>query len=310
MTRRYPNFFIICLSLVLSILFLPLHDVKATENGVNSGAIGAEDFMTGALPPSGFYYLNYLTYYSAGTLKDNDGNKVPGKFSMDALADINRFVYITKAKILGADYGVQLIVPLANLNLSITTPGGPMSDTRYGIADIVVTPVILGWHTKNFHWVFAIDTFLPTGPYDKTKIVNVGRNYYSTELAFAFTYLSDIGIEFSSKLMYDINFRNTATDYTSGNEFHMDAILGYHLGKQWKLGVNAYYYKQLTDDTVGSEYTGPPISNGNRGQVFGLGPAVGFEYNHIHFALKYQKEMSAANRLEGDRLWFKVAIPF
>ncbi|MCG6537955.1 MAG: transporter, partial [Syntrophales bacterium LBB04] len=105
-------------------------------------------------------------------------------------------------------------------------------------------------------------------------------------------------------------FRNTSTDYTSGNEFHLDALLGYHLDKQWKVGLNAFYYKQLTDDTVGSGYAGPPINNGNRGQLFGIGPAIGYEYNHIHFALKYQKEMAAQNKFEGDRFWFKVAIPF
>jgi hypothetical protein len=307
--RRLRNYTMICICVVLSILLLINTDAKATENGVTSGATGAEDFMGGALPPPGFYYLNYATYYSADALKDNNGNKIPGKFSIGAFADINRFVYITKYKILGADYGFQAIVPLVNLNLTVTTPGGPMSQSQFAVADLVVTPLILGWHSKNWHFVFGLDAFLPTGPYDKTKIVNVGRNYWTTEIAAAFTYMSDNGIEFSNKFMYDINFKNNDTDYTSGNEFHVDSLLGYHLGP-WKIGANAYYYKQITNDSVGSKYAGPPIIDGNKGQVFGIGPAIGYEYNHIHFALKYQKEMSAQNRFEGDRFWFKIAIPF
>jgi hypothetical protein len=308
--KRRRNSIIMCTCLVLSVLLLTTTAAQATENGVTSGAIGAEDFFGGALPPPGFYYLNYLTYYSAGTLRDNNGDKVPGKFSIDALADINRFVYITKYKILGADYGFQVIVPLVDLGLTVTTPGGPMSQSRAGIADLVVTPLILGWHfSKNWHAVFGLDAFLPTGPYNKTRLANVGRNYWSTEIAAAFTYMSDNGIEFSNKFMYDINFNNSDTDYKSGNEFHVDSLLGIHLGK-WKLGLNAYYYKQVTDDKVGDKYAGPPLTDGNRGQVLGIGPAIGYEYNHIHFAFKYQKEMQAKNKFEGDRFWFKVAIPF
>jgi hypothetical protein len=121
--------------------------------------------------------------------------------------------------------------------------------------------------------------------------------------------MSDMGIEFSSKFMYDINFKNNDTDYTSGNEFHVDSLLGYHMGP-WKFGANAYYYKQVTNDTVGSKYAGPPITDGNKGQAFGIGPAISYDYKHIHFTLKYQKEMSVNNKFEGDRFWFKVAIPF
>lgn len=309
--KRFCSCIMICICLLLSIMLFATTDVKATENGVTSGAVGAEDFMGGALPPPGFYYLNYFSYYMSDTFKNNNGDKVPGKWSIDAVADINRFVYITKFKILGASYGAQVIVPLVYMDLRITpAPGFSMSESRYGVADLVLTPLILGWHSKNWHAVFGLDAFVPTGPYGKNRLANIGRNYWSTEIAAAFTYMSDNGFEFSNKFMYDINFKNTETDYTSGNEFHLDSLLGYHLGN-WKIGVNAYYYKQMTDDTVGSNYVGAPITDGNRGQLFGIGPAIGYDFkNHISVAFKYQNEMAAKNKFEGDRYWFKIAIPF
>src|SRR5574340_814442 len=35
---------------------------------------GVTDFMSGVLPPPGFYWLNYLTYITKDKLADRDGN--------------------------------------------------------------------------------------------------------------------------------------------------------------------------------------------------------------------------------------------
>lgn len=276
-------------------------DADATENGVSSGVNGATDFMAGAVPPPGFYYLNYFTYYSANTVKNTNGDKLSIPFNISCIADANRFVYITDYKIIGANYGMQVILPFVYQDLQ--TPVG--TQRRAGLADIVVTPLLLSWHSKNWHAAAAIDAFLPTGDYDKDQIANIGRNYFTTEFAYAFTLLSDSGLEFSSKLMYDVNFKNDVTNYTSGNEFHADSVLGVHWEK-WKFGLNTYFYKQVTDD----KRNGNVFIDGNKGQVFAAGPALGYQYKDINFAFKYLKEMMAENKSEGDSLWFTLAIPF
>ena len=38
---------------------------------------GAENFMAGALPPPGHYFINYLGYYS-GKYRDHNGDEIPG----------------------------------------------------------------------------------------------------------------------------------------------------------------------------------------------------------------------------------------
>jgi hypothetical protein len=295
---RHHAFAALAFALLLAPGVLP-----ASENGVNSGPIGAEDFMTGALPPKGFYYLNYATFYSSRVMKDKNSKTVPGSFSIDAPADINRFVYVTGKKFLGADYAFQVIVPLVHLDLKVTTPGGTLSSVNTGVGDVVITPLILGWHRKNFHWVGALDFFTGAGSYQKTRIANTGKHYRSLEFASAFTYLSDHGFEVSSKFMYDVNFRNGATDYKTGQEFHADHLVGIHRGPV-QFGLNGYSYIQTTDDLVGQR-----VVEGNRGRFFGVGPAFGFEYQHMNFAIKYHREIGAENRFSGDRVWFKIAIP-
>ena len=289
--KQLRNYLAICFCLVLSIM------VFAPSNAKASGANGAEDFMAGALPPPGFYYANYLNYYTADKLKDSNGNKFTNP-KISVVFDANRFLYVTDYKILGGNFAVHTLIPLANIKAEIF--GRKTSNS--GIGDIIITPAMLAWHSKNWHAVAALDVMLPTGQYKDTE-PSIGANCFATEPAFAFTYMSDNGIEFSSKLMYDINFENDKTKVTKGNEFHVDSLLGFHLDK-WKIGANTYFYKQLTKDSGGT------VPNTDKTQVFAVGPAIGYEYNHIHFAFKYQKEMQAKNKAEGDSLWFKVAVPF
>jgi len=53
---------------------LSMEPACATEGGGGAYPNGAEDFMSGALPPPGNYFLNYLTYYTTSKFKGSNGN--------------------------------------------------------------------------------------------------------------------------------------------------------------------------------------------------------------------------------------------
>ncbi|MGE5239904.1 MAG: transporter, partial [Chloroflexota bacterium] len=115
----------------------------------------------------------------------------------------------------------------------------------------------------------------------------------------------DSGVEVSGKFMYDFNTENNDTDYQSGQEFHFDYTVGYHI-KNWSLGVGGYYYKQTTNDELNDE----KFLDGFKGQVFAIGPEVKYDYKNMSFTLKYQKEMAVENKPEGDKFWFKFMYVF
>ena len=290
----------------------------ATEGGGGHYPNGAEDFMTGVLPGPGAYYLNYLNYYTASRFNDRNGNSALSNFSVDVIAEVPRFVYVTNYKILGADWGFQAILPMMDEKVRVPAFAGS-NDSRVGLGDIEVDPLVLGWHWQNLHVVAGPEVFLPTGNYDKGEAANPGRNYWTVEPILAVTFLSDNGFEISSKFMYDFNTENEATHYTSGQEFHFDYTLGYHF-KQWIFGLGGYYYQQMTDDEkegyrvndVGQKcLPGSGIyCDGNRGEVFAFGPQVNYEYKGMNFTLKWQPESYAENRPEGNNLWFKFICAF
>ena len=58
-------------------------------------------------------------------------------------------------------------------------------------------------------------------------MLNLGRNYYSLDIPVTYTYFnpkSGIDISLTAGLM--VNWRNPDTDYRTGNEFHVDWLVG------------------------------------------------------------------------------------
>ena len=278
----------------------------ATENGGTESPLGAEGVMAGALPPPGLYLINYLEYYSTNRLNDKDGNKEPLDFHVNVTANVDRLVYMDGLKFLGADHGMFILAPLVNIGGTLGgTPAGLLGDTKFGFGDIDIDPFLLAWHGKNWHAAVGVDTYLPVGEYNKTRLFNPGRNYFTIEPVFAWTLLSDQGLELSTKMMYNFNTENHATQYTSGQEFCFDYAAAYHMG-QWTMGATGYFYEQVTNDHGGNA----AANDGNKGQVFAIGPTLKYANKNMSLELKYQHEMLVENRPQGDNFWAKIIWDF
>jgi hypothetical protein len=185
--------------------------------------------------------------------------------------------------------------------------------TTSGVGDVILNPVILGWHHPQWHAVAGLDVFLPTGSYNQNDPrVSLGANYYGFDPLVAFSYMPKSGWEASTKLMYNLKTTNQATNYHSGQDFHADYAAGKHLGS-WMIGGTGYLLKQVTDDTVNGQ-TAPAAAGlwdaGRRGQVFSIGPSLGYtDKRHIVFMSQWQHETLVRNRFGGDKVWFKMIVP-
>ena len=160
--NRFKNYLkilavpVLCMCIALTTL-----NAWATEGGSGVYPNGAEGVMAGAVPPPGFYYLNYITHYTADRLKDKDSNKVPVDFHLNATANVFRFVYVTNYQLLGANYGVHMIVPLVHVSASLNgTPAGALSSTESGLGDMSFRRKPAGapcqaWRAEKSHQVIA-----------------------------------------------------------------------------------------------------------------------------------------------------------
>lgn len=290
----------------------------ATETGGGAYPNGAEGYTGAALPPPGLYTLAYLEHYEADRFNDGDGDSgLLPDFDARADAAIARFVYVTDKTILGASWGMQAIVPVVNLKVG----AAGMSDETTGFGDIIIDPLLLGWHFKNgLHVTAGVDISIPVGRYNPAKLSNIGRNYWTIEPVLGVAYYSKSGFSADVKLMYDINMRNkdavitpfnpTGADYRSGNEFHADFAVGQQIGK-WKLGAAGYYYKQTTKDKV-SDATAQSVVDGFggfKGEAFAAGPSIGYTAGKVQLIATWQHEFHAEYRPQGEKFWLKAIIP-
>lgn len=217
----------------------------ASEGGRTAYPNGAEALTIAALPPPGTYLLNYGYYYTADRLNDDNGNSAgPPDFSVNIVGDIPRFVHVTNFKVLGASVAMQAFVPIINVNVH----AGGARQNKFGIGDIIVNPLVLGWQRKNTFFVATMDTFVPTGSYKRTNLANLGNNYWTFQPVLAVTHFNPKGPgpEVSLKLMYDFNTKNRDTNYRSGQAAHVDFAAAYNFNPL-TVGITGYYLKQTTD---------------------------------------------------------------
>ncbi|HJV25793.1 MAG TPA: transporter [Aromatoleum sp.] len=287
------------------------------KEGADQYPHGGENWFAGALPPPGDYFLNYFGYYNADNLRDGDGHKVDHT-GVTAWFDALRYVKVTNTQILGGNWAMHAIVPLVHQKVTLGD-----SKTVSGLGDIVFSPLVISWHAGNWHWAAALDIYAPTGEYksgDPRK--SIGANYWSVEPVFAATWLNEAGWELSAKFMYNIKAKNKdfrpapgapKMEYESGDEFHMDYLLGKRFG-QWGVGLSGYYVKQTTDDKLDGDTLSSalgPWSSGRKGEVFAIGPSVSYTTQAGTMLIgQWQHESGAENRFQGDKLWFRLIMPF
>ena len=118
------------------------------------------------------------------TIKDADGNTIrlspdsPGSVGISAAAPL--LWYVSKAKILGANYGVMAVLPWANASLE--APAFALSNTvGTSFTDILIRPLDLGWHTKRADVAAGFQFYVPTGRYERGGTDNIGKGMWTYE---------------------------------------------------------------------------------------------------------------------------------
>ena len=280
---------------------------QATERGLASYPDGAENFLAGALPPPGIYFQDYFLYYNAPRVR---GLGVPPETHGELIADVLRFIYVSKIQILGASWGAHIVAPFLYAGLHLKP--APISDYQFGVGNISIDPFLLGWHFDEFHATLGFDIDFP-GTYHsgRTSVANPSQNYFTFRPVLGLAYMAKSGFGANIKMMYDIPTINyspiklLANDYyRSGQAFHFDYCIDYGVRPNLRIGVAGFYYTQTTGDVADG------VGIGNHARQFAIGPAIKYDYQRWSFCFIPQFETATINRPEGERFWFRVWYAF
>ncbi len=305
--------------------------VRAEEGGSGHYGVGSASSFIDTLPgvPGAWGVANFLTYYDGSAGRDaalpNGGKFVFGMHAR-AWVDTPLALHETKAKLFGGDYGYGIGIPLMKLDVdaTVTGPRGntyTQHDSATGLGDLVVYPVMLVWKKSDLKYIAQLGVYAPTGAYDKDRLANLGKNYWTFEPAAAVSWVSSkIGTEVTAYAGFDFNTRNNATDYRSGTSFHFDSTVAQHfpLGKNSVIGVgaNVFYFRQITADDYPAPENLPEQFHGKlpgfEGRVDGVGPEISLITKagkaNVAAELKWLPDSGVENRVKGDTVWLKIGV--
>ncbi len=267
--------------------------------------LGAEGIKGADLPPPGFYVRDYNYFYTADKV---DG--LPANIDLFAYVQAPKLVWMSPWTILGANYGMDTIVPFADTHVSAPFGNG----SQFNLADIYFSPLVLAWHFKQFDIGAAYGIWAPSGNFDTSsplkQMTSPGRGYWSHMLTLGGVWYPDEEKTWAVSLLnrYEISTEQDDTHITPGNMLSMEWGVSKNIGHETDLGLIGYYQQQITEDSASSDATAATsLSN-----VFGVGPEINTVWTKIGLitSLRYIYEIEARDRPQGHTITLTLTKRF
>lgn len=267
--------------------------------------LGSEGIKAASFPGPGFYYVLYNQLYSSDTMRDKNGDEQKIGFDVNSYAMAHRFVYVTNKKFFGADYGMNIIIPVVNVDLKIDAAGVDAKST--GVGDITVEPLVLAWHRPQQDITISLSMLVPTGEYAENDAASIGGDHYNITATAGTTVFFDSERLWSLSVLarYEKHFENRVLDLTYGDDVLVEWGFGRAIGL-FDIGISGYAHWQVTKDE-GSDRTSDDLD-----RIYAVGPEVNMAIPQIkgQLRLKYYKEFGGKDTKEGDAFWLTLVKAF
>jgi hypothetical protein len=238
----------------------------------NQHVKGSAGLKAGSQPPPGGYIIAPLLYfYSADTVRNRNGEKVPFVDpSLDAAMFGAGYAHVTTKRLLGGFYGFQVLFPVGANNRiqGVEIDQNPGA----GLTDSVIQPVSLGWHFGRADAIASYTLFVPTGRYEDGASNNTGLGMWGQEIAFGTTVYLTASRQYHAATIATFDFQSKKEDSETkvGNAMNLEGGVGADfLRGGLTFGLSYYASFKLTEDEI-SGIPGVLIRGKNRS--FALGP--------------------------------------
>ena len=258
------------------------------------------DFGMATTPASGTYLSNFLGYNWAENKTDE----------ATLLFELPGVMHVSETKILGGTYSAGFFPYVLRNTYTTKNDGIKREMERGGAGDMYGVPISLAWQWKELSFVAFEGIVVPTGAYDKDRLLNAGRNSWTFDNNFGVTWNPDDGkYDFSMMFGYMVNTENNATKYRTGDEIHVDYSAGYYVLPSLGIGVTGSYYRQVTADSG----AGVPADTIN-GEYSSIGPVITYTVKmgerDVSFSAKWLHEYDVNNHIAGDYAILRTGLKF
>ncbi|MBF0119924.1 MAG: transporter [Desulfobacterales bacterium] len=296
---------------LLTILLASIFIYRTVFSGETGHYINGIEGIKGAtMPPTGIYYRMYNVLYQSSSLMNEDRKKLDLDFKLNVFANAHRFTWVSDYHLLGGQYALNAIIPLINTNIEIKKAG--IDKSKFGLSDICLEPILLGWHGDNYDFSTAFGIFFPTGNFDKDDPSSPGKGFWTGLFSFGGTYYFDTQKTWSVSILprYETHSKKKYVDVKPGDDFHFEWGIGKTIPSNiiWDFGLAGYCHWQVTDDTGNDVVWDKNIHD----SVYGIGPEIDAVIPNLklQIALRSVFEFNAKDRSEGNIFTFAFSKIF
>lgn len=289
---------------------------------------GVWDIRNFISPPPGYYFALYNYFYNSQDLKNQNGNSiqsatikgvsVPLAINVQNYLVAPTFIWAPKRKIMGANYALIVLQPLANpslqASLQILSTGLSANQSSWGLSDSYARPLWLTWRWPTFDFSASYAFYAPTGRYHNRNRNNVGLGFWTHEFQLAGAWSPDEEHLLSIILAatYDLNQQKTDVNIRPGNYFSLNWGISklFPIGQQGilELGIPGYDQWQTTNDSGTAALLNPTI----RPHVHAAGLQLGYTIIPLNLVItgKFFQEFKAKARFQGRVYTLSFSLKF
>ncbi len=234
--------------------------------------MGSGGSFSPLLPRDGFAGKSISGFYSASRYADKNGDISNVSENINGWYQQFMFFYVTKAKIIGANYVIGAMLPFATAEKNPSN--SYRRNTKLFMADPYISPIGLSWQNPNYQLFGEYRLYLPLGRYNPDNDINIGKGYYSHMISLSGTYFFDDFKFWSASLMprYEFHGKKDGSGIKPGSYLNFEWAITNSQNRYWDFGVIGYAGFQLSDDT-GTNV--PPDSHGVKDRAVAIGGEIG-----------------------------------
>lgn len=267
---------------------------------------------SGVMPEPGLTYANVFIGYSFDQLRSASGAIVAQNNAAD-FNDLNVFEWVTKKKILGANYALAAVLPFGSSSISSPTlgaigGGGGFSDSYY-------QPLTLGWHFKRADIQVAYGFYAPTGRFTAGATNNTGSGHWTNSPAAGETFYltKNKATSVSAYQFYEFHTTQKGTNIHAGQTFNLDYSLMHILPLQKDLHTLLQFGLVGYGQWQTSNNSGPGVNPGfahYRVNALGGAANVILPARKASVGFKLFKEFSNSSTVQGYSLQIVGSLTF
>ena len=297
-----------CLGVAMALV---LASAPGVAQQLGHKVMGSLGLYAGTQPDAGLYVLNQFGSYGSNDIYDRYGHRIPVNLNVNAVAN---FAGLQATLRLGHSVYLNIAAAGPVSHVSLTSDQPEASVDEFGLGDIYVQPVEIGWKAEHMDIVGGYAFYAPTGLYIPHGSGGIGLGQWTHEFSLGGTVYFDRAKawRFSSLASYDLNQRKEGIDITRGDTFQIQGGAGkrFRIGKNLgtlDVGAVGYGLWQVRDDR-GADL--PAALRGARDVALGLGPEADYTVARIRsrFTVRYCQDVVAKSRPLGRILVIGIVV--